>query len=207
MASMYPAWDPRCQLGQRFNAGQWRVHRGAASAATWAASWSSQWWQAAGQLGAAADVTNSDADMSLYGLLMIVALSVIVTLCIIGICILLCWYLLRSVVHQEIRLSCEKAMASLGNDVSRPEATELRGRHAATGPTQMIEAVGNVGELRNRHEPLLQCYYVQGGKKLHVDMSCCDMSRPKEVMIPVAASPFVAWCHRCAPERAHWKGS
>ena len=83
----------------------------------------------------------------------------------------------------------------------KTEIADLPEHRTATESPSVKNEIGGEVELRSRQGPALQCYYVQGGKKLHLDMSWCDMSRPKEVMIPAAASPFVAWCQRCAQDR------
>ena len=104
-------------------------------------------------------------------------------------------------------MNCEEAVSTFGKCMPKTETADLLGHRTATESPAVKNEVGSDVEIRSRPGPALQCYYVQGGKKLHLDVSCCDMSRPKEVMIPAAASPFVAWCQRCAQDRVHWKGS
>ena len=53
-------------------------------------------------------------------------------------------------------------------------------------------------ELRHRGANNCQFFYAQSGKRLHLDRQCCWMNNPKEVLLPSAATPFVAWCHRRA---------
>ena len=120
---------------------------------------------------------------------------------------MLCWPTLRDVLRQEIKLSCEKAVASIGTSASRIAAASIPEiQKIDESPAEAAETL-DVGELRSRHDNMLRCFYVQSGKKLHLDRTCCGMSRPREVVMPVAASQRVAWCHRCAQDRSQFRGS
>ena len=108
---------------------------------------------------------------------------------------------MRELIRREIKLSCERMVEKIETSSPRVAITDTDERPSLVDPPpEMLDPL-NTGALRSRKESMRRCYYVQSGKKLHLDRNCCDMSRPHEVVMPAAASQFVAWCHRCAQDR------
>ena len=87
----------------------------------------------------------------------------------------------------------EQRPRGAGSGATAPQMEEP----APPAPSRPVEELAEADLGRRSAAPVV-CYYVQGGKKMHIDKTCCGMGNPQQVQIPAAALPFVAWCRLCA---------
>ena len=171
----------------------WRPPR--PSAAAWTTAWTSAWWGArsagvpvALQPAAGPDMFRYNADMDanfhwdiLKGIILVLGIWTVVHICIL---VGVIWCIMHRNVHGQRPV------------LAPPASAEQTGPDP---PGEVAEGGAEHPGLRRRR-PDVECFYVQTGRKMHTDRSCCGMFKPQRLVLPAEAVPFVEWCRHCSAD-------
>ena len=166
----------------------WRPPR--PSAAAWTTAWTSAWWGARSadapallHPSAGPDTFWYNADMGasftwdlMKGIMLVLGIWTILHTCVL---VGVVWCILHRNVNGRSPVQAPAASAE---------------QPGAEVPPDEVGGSGAEHQGLRRRRADVECFYVETGRKMHTDKSCCGMFRPQRLILPAQAVPFVEWC-------------